>query len=599
MLCPFLVRGRRFGRVGAALVLLLGAGSAKAPAAVASASALDVRLHYSLSFELPDTRGARGERAPSWVVELSAHDLAPERGAIRLDLDDWGSWREVDSFYLEVLESEPPLAASSAGPWELRTPSDWTGELRVVYRIRPTRLGSRAQKRWGLLPFWTDSYSYGNSRNVFMSVRQAGERLVAKRTLELRAPDELAIFTGWAGLASGTQELEVDPCDGNALIAFGLPQAHERFERAAAPVVVAQFGSAAKVAAEVGQVVVTLVEAMGDALAYPRETPLFVFVTDAGGGGMGAEHGFVVGFEATSPASHAQSPYFRHLVAHELFHDWLGITVDANESIVWFHEGFTDYLALWHLASSELVPRTWFAERLLELEADALRQSALGTVAFAEAGVGWRDGDGPLETMAYKGGALLAFALDVELRQGGHPGLHELIRDLLRSEEQAVELEFLRTWLDERDLAGFYAQAIAGTALPPVIEGLSRVGFELEQVSESLTWLGVRAEGEGLGARIAEVDPDGPGARAGVRVGDVVTGYFPNRSRPPELAPELATELRFGLTLFQPEAEEFKIWVQRDTENIELALEPTRIPGGYRLEVRAQDSALDRFFAAP
>ena len=48
---------------------------------------------------------------------------------------------------------------------------------------------------------------------------------------------------------------------------------------------------------------------------------------------------------------------------------------------------------------------------------------------FGDPDVGWRDHDGPREKLGYRGGAMLAFHADVELRRQGRPGLLQLIAD--------------------------------------------------------------------------------------------------------------------------------------------------------------------------
>lgn len=75
------------------------------------------------------------------------------------------------------------------------------------------------------------------------------------------------------------------------------------------------------------------------------------------------------------------------------------------------------------MAASGLASREWFAERIATLHAEARGSAACGQVRFGDPDVGWRDHDGPRETLGYRGGALLAFQADVELRRQGRPGL--------------------------------------------------------------------------------------------------------------------------------------------------------------------------------
>lgn len=100
-------------------------------------------------------------------------------------------------------------------------------------------------------------------------------------------------------------------------------------------------------------------------------------------------------------------------------------------------------------------------------------------MAFADPAVRWRDGDGPLETAAYKGGALLAFALDVELRTD-EANLLDLMRDLLRS-GKPTELATLEAWVRGRGLNEFWEHHVAGTKRLDLEGLLRRAGFERDE----------------------------------------------------------------------------------------------------------------------
>lgn len=531
-----------------------------------------------------------------WIVTLSGRGFNPAAGPVSLTLDEWGEWRDVDSLYFRLLAAEPAqdeLSSLSLPPLKLTalTPA---GGFVIQYALRPNVQGSESQLARGLLPFRAATYEFGQTRNVFMMVRQEGEAAPAA-TVELVPPDGREVFSGWAGRSAGPQKAAADPSAWNGLFVFGEPRATGSFGGETAPIVVWQFGAAKDVTSTVGLTIESMFGAMGEAMGRPGPNPLHVFIHDAGGGGMAAAQGFVVGYRADTPDFHQFSPYFAQGVAHELFHNWLGIALPGREEIAWFHEGFTDYLSLWFMASTGACPRSWFADRLLDLEAEALRSSALGQVAFAEPGIAWRDHDGPLEQMAYQGGALLAFRLDVELRAAGKPGLPALICDLLQEGGDA-SLERIRAWIEAQGLSDFYRDFIAGTALPAAAATLARAGFRLEERAVPLTYLGIESEGDGLGARIVKVDAAGPAAQAGLLPGDVVTGYAPNREAAVQIEEGLPTVYRFGLTLFEPAAKSVQLWVDRAGESIEVQLVPRTMEGGLERKSADPGVSLDPFF---
>jgi len=83
--------------------------------------------------------------------------------------------------------------------------------------------------------------------------------------------------------------------------------------------------------------------------------------------------------------------------------------------------------------------------------------------------------------MAYKGGAMLAFALDVALRERGGLGALMLVRDLLEGEVEEVSLPALRGWLEEHELEGFWEDFVEEAASFEAHEYLERIGYEAVQ----------------------------------------------------------------------------------------------------------------------
>jgi hypothetical protein len=158
------------------------------------------------------------------------------------------------------------------------------------------------------------------------------------------------------------------------------------------------------------------------------EDPVRLFIAPWEGGGTMTDHGCIVG--APGALDDGLAPDYVRLLAHELFHIWLGGYLSPDdESLVWFHEGFTEYCAVWHVAASGLASREWFAERIAIMDAETRASEAYGRVAFADPAVSWRDDNGPNETLGYRGGALLAFCADQELRRQGRPGLLQMLAD--------------------------------------------------------------------------------------------------------------------------------------------------------------------------
>jgi predicted metalloprotease with PDZ domain len=146
----------------------------------------------------------------------------------------------------------------------------------------------------------------------------------------------------------------------------------------------------------------------------------------------------------------------------------------GEEGLEWFFEGFTDYLSLWHLASLGRITPQEFVDRLRFLDLLLHESPAAERVAFADRAVNWREPDA--ETVAYKGGALLAFHLDAALRASGAPGLPQLFRDLCHGERATYTLAGLREWVVTQGLEEFWRAHVEGIGLPAIEDALVRIG---------------------------------------------------------------------------------------------------------------------------
>lgn len=459
-------------------VAALGLAMQQTPrlAEAASSNIAEPRIAYTLAFELGDGTALPITQQPVWRLSVSGTGFDPQAGAICLVFNSWGDWMEIDSLYIDMVHAQPAIDAElfPGNAVVLQQPPTWTGDFEAEFVLRPTRAGSRANQRFGMLPRWSPSYSFGQTRNVFPAVYQDAGKVDADESVQLLAPQGIAISSGWAGLSEQAQQLKLDPADGsNGFLAFGTPLDHVQRELPSGRLEVIQYGKARKIATPVADLVEKLAFSMSAALGPPSD-PVIVYISDVGGGGMGTDFGLVLGYEASAPEWLIESPYYQHFIAHEFFHHWLGSKLSGSESMTWFHEGFTEYFGLWHLASTQTISRGWFRERLLELGQEAIDKSSWGSVAFADDEVQWRDGDGPNEIMAYKGGAMLAFMMDVQLRELGQPGAQQMLRDFLEAGKRELSLSDLEEWCREHELDDFWDEYVAGTTVPDLEEWADR-----------------------------------------------------------------------------------------------------------------------------
>lgn len=522
--------------------------------------------------------------AQRWDVSLTASGLDPAQRDLVLELDGWGEWPEVDSLYLRALTSDPPLTPDPESPmrWQVETPADWDGTLRVSYQIPMTRHGSQVHERYGLFPWYREDFGAGFTINTLMSLRAGGEPAEAERTVTFVAPEGLAIATGLAGLSYGEQTAPLQRGWENAVIYFGRPHAQARGQAAGQPVEVFQFGQGPDVTAHALEVAQAIATAVGQTTGRTVDHPIRVLMHDSDGsiGGTNTDHGLTMRFAQATPDGRLH-PDSCHILAHELTHDWLGgMLAFSDESLVWFKEGFTDYLALWHSAYAGLIDADEFAEHLAGIDSRARSGNAYGQVRFSDPEVNWRDGDGPNESFGYKGGAMLAFFLDLELHRRGGPRLPAMIGDMIGEGVEPTQAS-IRAWMVAHGLEDFYAEYVDKPQLPELHAALLEIGYSTERTDLPLTYVGATVEGHRIFGTVTAVDPDGPAAKAGMKVGDQITGMYPARELAPSVPEDIDTPYRFALDLIDPDRPGTYIGVLRAGERIRLEIQPRTISGGY------------------
>jgi predicted metalloprotease with PDZ domain len=253
---------------------------------------------------------------------------------------------------------------------------------------------------------------------------------------------------------------------------------------------------------------------------------------------------------------------FAELAAHEFFHAWnvkrihdraLGpfdYTQENYTRLLWFHEGFTEYMQALVLLRAGLLS----SERhLKDLAEDYTRFAArpgrnvtpLSQLSFEA----WIKQYKPAENHAnrmvsyYDKGRWAALVLDLLLRLAtrGRLGLPDLFARLeLRygARGRPIDAGILRREAEAiagRSLAGFFRRYIDGTAELPVPAMLRRAGVRVEarppsdandpvRAARLLPWSGLvfAGNGEGERATVKNVVPGSPGWQAGLTFGDEV-----------------------------------------------------------------------------
>ena len=550
----------------------------------------DATVHYRLTY-IADPEPGRLE------IEVSAEGFDRREREVVAFLQNWGEWTEVEG-YLEGLEAEPPLQQpGQAERMRFDLPRRWNGSLELRYSIALNRHGDDVHRRHGLLPWRLGELGAGFAHNTLPVIYQGGEPVDARRTVEFHAPENMTIATGWGGLSLGEQQLELDHDIDQCMLFFGEPLAVRESEENGISIQVVQFGDVNDITETLATMMEKLVPLYTESTAHDLGKPFRAFVTGIdphGGGGIRTDHGIGVGY-----TENADSPYYLHTIAHEMFHEWLpGALPPLQAKVVWFFEGFTDYLSLWHLVRAEVISADWFAERLQELDRDARSSERFGKVSYADPVLQWRDGDGPMETLAYKGGALLAFHLDAALYESGGPPLVRLIADLIE-EQGGYSLPTLRDWCESHGVESWFDHYVeAGEPVPPLSEVLPHIGFPARETDVPMTYFGVELKSGGLTGEVISIDPEGPNlTKENLRVGDVIVDSGPRRTDGATLKDGVSAAHPFGLVDFEVlHSIDWWVEVERDGERQRIAIEAWLSPGARGFEHRAPDGVELEFF---
>ncbi len=310
---------------------------------------------------------------------------------------------------------------------------------------------------------------------------------------------------------------------------------------------------------------------------FPFDRYLFiVHALPVGSGGL--EHMASVTMDITGLSFEDEKGYqrFADLAAHEFFHAWnvkrlhdpaLGpfdYTRENYTRMLWFHEGFTDYLAniiiLRAGVTSEQDFWGWIAEDWPKYASRPGRgETPLGELSFEAWIKLYKPADNHFNHSVsyYEKGLWVGMALDLELRlaTGGRQGLPELFRRLWdragRREANVSEMDVRRAAneIASRSLDHFFDKYIHGTDELPLPALWRRAGLKIAFIApwapqsgendpvkraRARGWSGasVQAQAHAPGSERAVVKnvlPGSPAAAAGLTFGDEIVAIDGDR----------------------------------------------------------------------
>jgi len=324
-----------------------------------------------------------------------------------------------------------------------------------------------------------------------------------------------------------------------------------------------------------------IVEATGALFGgFPFDRYLFIFhaLPERGGG---LEHACACTLDIAGMAFEDEKAYqrFDELAAHEFFHAWnvkriadqvLGpfdYTAENYTRLLWFHEGFTEYMQALILLRAGLLTPERYMKDLGEDWAKYIGRPGRNVTPLSELSFeAWIKQYKPADNYTnravsyYEKGKWAALLLDLMLRQTtkGRRGLPHVFRRLWQSHGQrgrSITVSDIRAAAEgvgRSSLGAYFSRFVDGTAELPVPTWLRRSGVAVTALSpaqaepddevkarRAQAWAGISfASGEG--AVIKNVIPDSPAWQAGLTFRDEIVAVNGHRVDASTVAKRLA-----------------------------------------------------------
>ena len=485
-----------------------------------------------------------------WEVSATVSGLAPEP-ELSVRLPAWGDWAAFGEDYVSGFKAYEVVEASgdAVSGWRLRLVTPRPKELHLVYSVRALSAGESARAAYPLLPSCAGSWCRGFAGNVLVELRQGDKPVRAVRTLTFALPDGWSAATGWGRPKTPRDAVRLDDGYENGVIAFGSGARTRSAGGPGARYEVVQNGLAGDVTQE-ALAAARDADRLLDARLRPslaRTTRLLI--SGVGGPAVATAHGIELGIARDDLVA---APAVQHGLARELVRQRLGMLVRGGREPAWFTEGFSDYLAAWILVHLRRVPEGWFADEM------AARERAVAS-----------------NPASYERGTLLAFAMDLRLREGAGGGLFTFLRDLRGPSSQAELVDRIGARGFD-DLAKRYI--LAPEPLAETSVALNGLGYQQVLATATVAYLGLDVGGPSRSTVLA-VDAAGPAAAAGIRAGDVLVRYVQTRRDGVRVGISSRNRFRFGTDLFDPD-EPAVLTVVRDGRESRVAVEPMPAPWG-------------------
>ncbi|HEX4870555.1 MAG TPA: PDZ domain-containing protein [Moraxellaceae bacterium] len=526
-------------------------------------------VHYRIASRQPATH----------IFELALTVAKPAPDGQRLRLPNWipGSYmirdfaRHLGPISVRDGEGRPVvLTRTGKADWQC---APATGPLTITYEVYAWDLSVRGAHL-------DQTHGFFNGTSVFLEVVGGQDQ---PHSVDLQCPEGTRDWRVATSLrpATGTPEFgfgRYEAASYDELIDHPVEMgtfSHARFMACGVPHDIVITGrhraDLDRLCRDLEKVCTTQIRLFGEPAPFDR----YVFLVTAVGTGYGGlEHrastALLCSRDDLPQAGEPEAPGERYrtflgLCSHEYFHSWnvkrikpaaflpYDLTQETITPLLWAFEGFTSYYDDLLLARAGVITPQAYLELLAQQVTRHLRTPGRFRQSVAESSrEAWtkyykQDENSPNAIVSYYvKGALVGLCLDLLLRQrsGDRVSLDTLMRRLWTDFGQAGrgveegDIPRLAAELCGDDLAGFWADALEGTAELPLAELLSARGVDwLLRPAEGgadaggkagtgdgrpRPWLGAKTGNGDGGASLVHVFTGGPAQAAGLSAGDVV-----------------------------------------------------------------------------